>query len=396
MQVIIAGGGPAGACAAEKLAVAGIRTIIFERDPDGDKTCAGGIPSALVRDFNIPDNILQAKCQKVRFFGPSGVRVEMEFPDSGCLATIRRREFDTFLRERAISRGAILEEKEVMSYEETQEGLKVHYKDAENRAYWAKADYLIGADGAVSRIARILHTSRLEYVATMQEYLRPSAEGMKHWNGAAELYYSSKISPDYYGWVFPHKDYISIGVGMSYDFAKDIRGHFEHLKKLNEKWLEGAEIIGTGSAPIPLNHYSEPARRRVFLVGDAAGYVLPGSGEGIYYAMKSGQCAAESIIESVMEYHSNPELIYNRRCDREFKRNFDYFRRIEKLAFKNDFNRELFVRYCREPHVADNFLNMFTNKKKTKRSGISKKIRRLMILNRIRGEITMEGLEFDS
>ena len=58
MQVIIAGGGPAGAVAAEKLSASGIRTILFERSLDNDKTCAGGIPSALVDDFNIPDEIM--------------------------------------------------------------------------------------------------------------------------------------------------------------------------------------------------------------------------------------------------------------------------------------------------------------------------------------------------
>ena len=395
MQVIIAGGGPAGACAAEKLSVAGIRTIIFERNPDGDKTCAGGIPSALVREFNIPENIIHQKCEKVRFFGPSGVCAEMSFPDDAYMATIRRREFDLFLRNRAVERGAILEEKDVVGFEVASDGLKVQYKDSENRMFWAKADYLIGADGAISRVARILHTNRLEYVATMQEYIRPSASSMAHWNGTAEFYYSANVSPDYYGWVFPHRDYVSIGVGMRYEFAKNIREHFENLKKINEKWLEGGELLGCGAAPIPVNHYNEPAKRRVFLVGDAAGFVMPGCGEGIYYAMKSGQFAADAIISTLREHHANPEFMYNRRCEREFTRIYDYFRGVEKLAFKSDFNRELFVRYCREPGSYDNFLNMFANKKWSGKSGILKKINRLFVLNRIRGEITMEGLEFD-
>jgi len=394
MQVIVAGGGPAGAIAAEKLASAGIRTIIFERNFKGDKTCAGGIPSALVKDFAIPDEIIHRKCCKVRFHGPSGISVEMDFPDDGYLATVRRIEFDTFLRNRAMERGAILEEKEVLSFELHNEGVKVKYR-TEDRMYWATADYLIGAGGAVSRIARTLQSSRLSYVATLQEYIRPTLGGMRHWQDTAELYYSSKVSPDYYGWIFPHRDYIALGVGMRYQYAKDIRQYLENLKGLNKQWLEGSQMIIRGSAPIPFTHFADPARRRVFLVGDAAGFVIPGSGEGIYYAMKSGLFAAEAIIASMREHHSNPEFMYNQRCEREFRKSFNYFKRIEKLAFKNDFTRELFVRYTAYPGATDNFLNMFSLKTKKRKSGPIRKFRMIAALNRIRAEMKREGLKFD-
>jgi geranylgeranyl reductase len=395
MQVIVAGGGPAGSVAAEKLAAAGIRTIIFERSLRGDKTCAGGIPSVLVNDFKIPDELIHQKCHKVRFNGPSGVKVEMTFPNDGYLATVRRLEFDSFLRRRAVERGVILEEKEVMGYELIHDGVKVQYKDKDNRPFWAKADYLIGAEGAVSRVARILHTTRLSYVATLQEYIRPSQERMKHWDDTAELYYASKVSPDYYGWVFPHRDYVAIGVGMGYESAKNIKEHLEHLKSLNQEWLDGGEIMGRGSAPIPLDHFADPSRRRIFLVGDAAGFVLPGSGEGIYYAMKSGLFAAEAIIASHREHHANPEIIYNRRCEREFTKSFNYFKRIEKLAFKSDYTRELFVRYTAYPGSTDNFLNAFSWKAKKRKSGLIKRIRMIRILNRIRGEMKREGLRLN-
>lgn len=393
IQVIVVGGGPAGSIAAEKLSLAGIRTIIFERNVKGEKTCAGGIPSVLVSEFSIPDHIIHRKCRKVRFYAPSGKSVEVDFPDDGYLATVNRAEFDSYLRNHAVERGAILEEKEVLGFEWLPDGIRVNYR-SEDRLFWTKADYLIGADGAVSKIAKALHKSSLSYVATLQELIRPTLGGMKHWSDVAELYYSSKISPDYYGWIFPHKDYIALGVGTSYQYSKDIREFLENLKKQNSEWLEGSQLISRNSAPIPSSHFEEPAKNRVFLVGDAAGFVLPGSGEGIYYAMKSAQFAAEAIISSVFERHANPELIYNRRCEREFRKSFNYFNRIAKIAYRNDLTREIFVRYTAYPGATDNFLNMFSLKSRKRKSGIARKIRRIFILNSIKSQIKKEGLKF--
>jgi geranylgeranyl reductase len=392
MQVIVAGGGPSGAIAAGTLAANGIRAILFEKNLTNDKTCAGGIPSALVNDFNLPDEIIHQKCRKVRFKGPSGVEVLLDFPPGGYLATVRRNEFDSFLRKQAEDRGVIIEQNEVFSFEETSEGIKVNYKDTDKRDLWAKADYLIGADGAVSRIARLLRTSRLEYITSMQEYIRPNPDGLAHWNEVAELHYSSDVSPDYYGWIFPHRNYVSIGVGTHYDNAKKISEYLERIKKLNSKWLDGGETLGKGAAQIPSTAYRDPARGKIFLVGDSAGFVLPGCGEGIYYAMKSGQFAAEAIIESHRMGHSNPAHIYNRRCEHEFSPTFRYFKRVEKLAFKNDFTRELFIRYCEVPNAADNFLNVFSLKKRKSHSTPASKIKRAIALNKIRNEIKKEGL----
>ncbi|MFH1514687.1 MAG: geranylgeranyl reductase family protein [bacterium] len=392
MQVIIAGGGPAGAIAAGKLSANGIRTILFERKLDNDKTCAGGIPSALVKEFDIPDEIIHQKCRNIRFYAPSGFMVELEFPDSGFLATVRRNEFDRYLREWAISRGAIIEEKEVSGYEMSDDGIKVNYKDSGGVHYWAKADYLIGADGAVSRIAKILKKDRLEYVASIQEFIKPNRDGMAHWDGVSELFYSSEISPNYYGWIFPHRDYVALGVGARYEHAKKIEKYLENLKNLNSRWLNGGEVIKRATALLPATQYSEPASDRVFLIGDAAGFVLPGSGEGIYYAMKSGQFAAEAIVGKHLEHHTNPELTYNSKCDREFRQNFNYFRRIEKITFKNDYTREIFVRFCREPGAAVNALSVFSIKKPLRHSNVISKIKRLVTLNKIRIEIKKEGL----
>ena len=393
MQVIIVGGGPAGSIAAGKLAANGIRTILFERKLDNDKTCAGGIPSALVKEFDIPDDLIHQKCHKIRFYAPSGFKVELEFPDSGFLATVRRKEFDKHLREWAISRGAIIEQKDVKGYELSDEGIKVNYQDSAGVHYWAKADYLIGADGAVSRIAGILKKDRLEYVASMQEFIKPNPKAISHWKGVSELFYSSEISPNYYGWIFPHSDYIALGVGARYKYAKKIESYLDNLKKINSKWLNNSEVLMRKTALLPATQYTEPASDRIFLIGDAAGFVLPGSGEGIYYAMKSGQYAAEAIVAKHLEGQANPELTYNLKCERKFKQNFNYFRRIEKITFKNDYTRELFVRFCREPGAAVNALSVFSTKKPLRRSNFISKIKRLITLNKIRAEIKKEGLK---
>ena len=110
-----------------------------------------------------------------------------------------------------------------------------------------------------------------------------------------DVYYNGKISPDFYGWVFPHGHTVSVGTGSAQK-GFSLRGSCGDLRKV--AGLDGAETVRREGAPIPM----KPLKRwdngqDVLVCGDAAGVVAPSSGEGIYYAMACGRMAADALIE---------------------------------------------------------------------------------------------------
>ena len=104
-----------------------------------------------------------------------------------------------------------------------------------------------------------------------------------------DVYYHGKLSPDFYGWVFPHGDTTSVGVGSA-EKGFSLRGAVGALRAT--AGLDGAETVRREGAPIPLKPLKRwDNGRDVVLAGDAAGVVAPASGEGIYYAMLGGRLA---------------------------------------------------------------------------------------------------------
>ena len=139
---------------------------------------------------------------------------------------------------------------------------------------------------------------RTKYVFAYHEIVR-AANGQPDYDpDRCDVYYRGSLSPDFYGWVFPHGDTMSIGTGSA-DKGFSLRGAVEALRKT--AGLDTTETLRREGAPIPMKPLPRwDNGRDVVLAGDAAGVVAPASGEGIYYAMLGGQLAAESVHEFLL------------------------------------------------------------------------------------------------
>ena len=104
-DVVVVGGGPAGATAAQTLAAQGRSVLMIDRD-GRIKPCGGAIPPRLIRDFEIPDELLVAKARSARMVAPSGKRVDIPIED-GFVGMVDREVFDEWLRRRAVDSGAV-------------------------------------------------------------------------------------------------------------------------------------------------------------------------------------------------------------------------------------------------------------------------------------------------
>jgi geranylgeranyl reductase len=137
-------------------------------------------------------------------------------------------------------------------------------------------------------------THKMRYVNAYHEIVSaPSGERGDYDASRCDVYYQGVISPDFYGWIFPHGDSVSIGGGHGHCWLLAPSGHDEAPG--GPAGLDQMTTLRREGAPIPL----QPRPRwddghNLILAGDAAGVVAPASGEGIYYAMVSGRLAAQA------------------------------------------------------------------------------------------------------
>ena len=103
-DVVVIGGGPSGATAADDLAGRGWHVLLLDRQ-GRTKPCGGAIPPRLIKDFDIPDHLLVAKVRCARMISPQDNQVDIPI-ENGFVGMVNRDEFDEWLRERARSHGA--------------------------------------------------------------------------------------------------------------------------------------------------------------------------------------------------------------------------------------------------------------------------------------------------
>ena len=136
-DVVVIGGGPAGATAAETLARSGRRVALIDR-AGRIKPCGGAIPPRLIADFEIPDDQIVARISKARMVSPSARRVDIPI-EGGFIGMVDREAFDAFLRDRAVAAGAERLTGTFQAIERDASGTRVVFRDkatGESRARW--------------------------------------------------------------------------------------------------------------------------------------------------------------------------------------------------------------------------------------------------------------------
>ena len=176
-----------------------------------------------------------------------------------------------------------------------------------------------------------------------------------------DVYYQGSISPDFYGWVFPHGETTSIGTGTAHR-GYSLRSAVGRLRAT--AGLEENETIRREGAPIPLKPLPRwDNGRDVVLAGDAAGVVAPASGEGIYYAMVGGRLAAEAVDERLRTGDARALARARKRFMSEHGRTFWILGMMQYFWYSSDRRRERFVGICRDRDVQKLTWEAYMNKK---------------------------------
>ncbi|MCA3264744.1 MAG: geranylgeranyl diphosphate reductase [Azospirillum sp.] len=365
-DVVVVGGGPSGATTAEALARAGRRVLLLDKGAR-IKPCGGAIPPRLIRDFDIPDDLLVAKIRSARMVAPSGKHVDIPI-EGGFVGMVDRKDFDEWLRARAARAGAVRRTGDFEALHEDAQGhtiVRWRARDAAGhaRAHHARARVVIGADGANSAVARaeIPGADKMRRVFAYHEIVEaPAGRSDAYDPTRCDVIYRGHTSPDFYAWIFPHGGTCSVGTGSAVK-GFSLRGAVGDVRAA--AGLDGLTTIRREGAPLPLRPLGRwDNGRDVLLAGDAAGVVAPASGEGIYYAMYGGRLAAEAADRFLATGDARALAGARKRFMRAHGIVFLILEIMQRFWYSTDKRRESFVDICRDPDVQRLTFDSYMNK----------------------------------
>lgn len=361
-DVIVVGGGPAGATAAEDLARSGVSVAMLDR-AGRIKPCGGAIPPRLMQDFDIGEDQLLTKVNTARMISPTGRKVDIPI-ENGFVGMVDRKDFDPFLRDRAIKAGAEAFEGTFLKITREDGHPRVHYRDkASGETMTLDAKLVIGADGAKSRVAlsEVEGADKVPLVFAYHEIITAPPKNDVYDPMRCDVVYDGAISPDFYGWVFPHGNTTSVGMGTE-DPDVSLKDATAALRRASG--LENCETIRKEGAPIPLRPMDRwDNGKDVVLAGDAAGVVAPSSGEGIYYAMMGGRVAATAAAACLASGRVSDLKLARKLFMGEHKMVFRVLRSMQDAYYKSDERRERFVSLCHDIDVQRLTFEAYMNKK---------------------------------
>ncbi|XP_072982296.1 geranylgeranyl diphosphate reductase, chloroplastic-like [Typha latifolia] len=360
LRAAVVGGGPAGSSAAEALAAGGVETFLIERSPSGSKPCGGAIPLCMLSEFSLPSSLVDRRVSRMRLLSPSNLVADFSrhLRPGDHIPMLRREVLDSFLRGRAESRGAVLLPGLVTALTlpaSPDEPYLIRYISSPSGISSTLAvDVVVGADGANSRVARSISAGSYSTAIAFQERIRLPPAAMAAYSDLAEMYVGGDVSPDFYGWVFPKCDHVAVGTG-TVAAKREIKRLQSGIRSRAGPKIAGGEVIRVEAHPIPEHPRPRRVVGRAALVGDAAGYVTRCSGEGIYFAAKSGRMCGEAIVRVWKEGGKVTEeglkREYLKKWDDEFIVMFRFLDLLQRVFYGSNAGREALVELCGDEYV---------------------------------------------
>ncbi|MEN3333116.1 MAG: hypothetical protein V7641_2481 [Blastocatellia bacterium] len=359
VDIAIIGAGPAGAFLASRLAEAGRDVVLFDPKGAWEKPCGGGVPTRALREYGAlldRSDYPRKLIQRVTLVSPLLRRITIDFDEP--FAIYSRQVLNGLVLDRAIEAGARFIRAAVVDFKREADAWQIKTADGQ---MW-RARFLVGADGAASPTRRKLVgifpkqdlALAFGYNVTMSESERPAST-----NGKAKSSdpYSEEVIVQFlrdftgYVWAFPRPGVMNFGVAskLGERTSDELRAI---LKQFVADYYGGQlpepERLSFFGAKIPTLDYASWKELQTVgeawaLIGDAAGFADPITGEGIYYAFKSADLMAEALLESPAKGYDATTATYEKNWRAAFGHDLERASRRLPLFYRGRFCGRIFT-----------------------------------------------------
>jgi geranylgeranyl diphosphate/geranylgeranyl-bacteriochlorophyllide a reductase len=323
--VAVLGGGPAGAFAAERLAEAGLATILFDEKLAWEKPCGGGLTYKAYHEypFLIDNDTPKKLIRETSLAAPKAGEVKMTLAHP--LVIYSRMDLNRMLLARAERAGARIEKTRVLGIERRGGGWRLRTQSGA-----AEADFCIVATGARNPLRQVgTEWSAKDTMSALGYYVPASQEHI-------DIQFLPRLEG--YIWVFPRCGHLSVGICGKGETAQSLRARLEAY--MNERGIPRKDAAFYShmlpSLETPGWRTNRVAGEGWLAVGDAGGLVDPITGEGLYYAMRSGDLASRVLLDDA---HGLLEkaAAYRVALAREFALDLEFAATLAKRVFIGSF-----------------------------------------------------------
>lgn len=356
-DLIIVGGGPAGSSAGRRAGQLNLDTLLIEKQNfPRYKPCGGAFSEQAMSylDFKVPDYIHERNIYGARVHYKEAV---IEQHKKYRIATLTTRSIlDNYLLNKAKETGIEVRygEKVVDIFE------KSNHIEIITSIRTYKSKFVIIAEGSKGKLKHLVRTKDSKdslAVAVVTEIPADNSKIDSYIYEAIDIHFGHSYLG--YGWIFPHEKYFSVGIG---GLSKYLPKPQEEMKKfLTMNGFTSDYELKTHIVPVG-GITRKIFSRRIVLCGDAAGFVDSFYGEGIAYAIRSGQIASNTI-SNVLKSNLDLKRIrdYEYKCQKEFGNNLRYSLMFAKLMHK--FPKIFFKIFTNDETVISNYLEIPADKK---------------------------------
>jgi geranylgeranyl reductase family protein len=318
-DIAIIGAGPAGAHLATRLAGEGRSCVLFDPRGAWEKPCGGGVPTRALKEFafllestSYPRKLIE----QITMISPLERRVTVRFPTP--FAIYSRKVLNGLVLDRAVEAGADFQKVSVTGFSREKRGWVISTDDGRS---W-RARFLVGADGAASPTRRrLVGIFPVCDLALAFGYNVADEEAGRSGQGAQEevvIRFPKNFTG--YLWAFPRPGVMNFGVASklgekrSDELRRLLKGFVEDYYGGSMPRRERVSFFGAKIPTLDLKSWRglRACGEGWALVGDAAGFADPITGEGIYYAFKSSDMLADTLLAQDGEQYSTAVTRYER------------------------------------------------------------------------------------
>lgn len=318
--VAVLGGGPAGSTAAERFARAGLRTVVFDEKLAWEKPCGGGITYKAYSQYPylIENDTPKKLVTDTLLAAPKSGAVKMALTRP--LLIYSRLDLNRMLLRRAEAAGAEIEKTRVLGLDRTSGGWQIRTQSGR-----LDADYCVIATGARNPLREVGTQFDAKNTMYALGYFVPSDQ--------AHIDIQFLPNLEGYIWVFPRAGHLSIGIGGKGESAQCLRMRLERY--MDEKGIsrQGAKFFAHMLPSLESHSWrnNRLAGDGWVAVGDAGGLVDPITGEGLYYAVRSGDLASQVVLSE--REHDKKAENYRQLIARDFGLDLTYGAGLAKRLF---------------------------------------------------------------